>query len=63
MTLQRAFGMFPRILGKGDPAKVCQSSVAGTELTLRDCLGFFNGIEHLAKVNMQISKWQTRLTV
>ena len=25
MTLQRAFGLFPRVLGKGDGAKVCRT--------------------------------------
>lgn len=49
MTFQRAFGLFPRILGKGDAAKVSQApALIHHSLTSRSgCRACCSGIAHL----------------
>lgn len=49
MTFQRAFGLFPRILGKGDAAKVSKASALIDRwlMSSSGCRVYCSGIAHL----------------
>lgn len=68
MTFQRAYGLFPRILGKGDAAKVRLLSIFPialqvTLLELRNYLIYYGDIILLVSLSILIWKYRIKWTV